>query len=71
MKGHATSVHREHDDEHDASAEALPKAEDEHLVADLGVSPVERLRRYLSRTLRRAVPLWSASLRSSGANGRG
>jgi len=43
MKGHATSIHGEHDDdvsaealaqaEHDASAEALAKAEDEHLVA--------------------------------------
>ena len=31
------SVHGEHDDEHDASAEALAKAEDEHLVADIGV----------------------------------
>jgi len=38
----------QHDDEN----------EDEHLVADLGVSSVERLRRELSRTLRRSVPLW-------------
>jgi hypothetical protein len=27
MKGHATSVHGEHDDEHDLSAEALAKVE--------------------------------------------
>jgi hypothetical protein len=29
MKGHVTSVHGEHDDEHDVSVEALAKVEHE------------------------------------------